>query len=281
MENSTIQMITNVTSNVSDSLTRRTVARDEELIQLRERVLSAGAYIRYVIVAMGLIGNTLIMIVMSRKNSKNSSVAYFVGLAVSDMVVIIFGPMLYVIEKHYPMTSPRVLTFTTISLYTAEHVSSWMIVLLTAERAVCVAAPHRTKDLCFNKMKMAAIVITNLFILTYISIAFTVLLEASFYPTGALYYKQNYPGMTRVVMLADGCLKFFIPVFLLIMGSIFIIYKITVSGIRSGNNSSRRTSYVTLIFLASVLVFIVTMSPYYIITFMISALRYSVEKLRL
>lgn len=237
-------------------------------LEIYEKVNTVLTWSLIVLIAVALVGNILIIIVMTNKlKRKTQYSAIFVALAVSDLIVIVFGPFdrIFIIFTKYNLKiSVAVQTFKTIVLYTSTQMSSWLLVFLTVERVLSVAVPFRVKYICGNRVKLILIISTFITLAAYNTIAHTVFLEIIIFPEGYIDAVEVYAGSFIAKRWIDACLLYFVPVFVLITGSTYIIYKRSFSPETFRNSASSATK----ILLSSVLLFIVTMTPFQVYTFL-------------
>ena len=99
----------------------------------------------------GLLGNSLSICVMNRKEFKESSTAvYIIVLAIFDTLSLVIGPLNYAVlpsklfggyvledQGVFPCLAMKYLT------YVFPHVSSWCLCAVTVERLLAVSLPHR------------------------------------------------------------------------------------------------------------------------------------------
>ena len=110
-------------------------------------------YMSPVIIALGLTGNMLSVIVMLQKSLRKSSSTFLLcSLAITDNVVLITFLMRSWIMAAFGVDIRTVSTIgckiSLFLLYFGPHLSSWTLAFVTIERLVSVAWPLRTFDYC-------------------------------------------------------------------------------------------------------------------------------------
>ncbi|XP_056643266.1 uncharacterized protein LOC130449461 isoform X3 [Diorhabda sublineata] len=130
------------------------------------------------LLCLGLIGNTITVMVLTRRRMRSSTNIYLSALAVADIIHLIFGFLLSF--EHYANIHDR-----KYELYwrfyglthwlcdAASATSAWLAVSFTVERYIAVCHPVKGKAICTERRAKSVIVIVYIFcILTTISTTF-------------------------------------------------------------------------------------------------------------
>lgn len=120
-----------------------------------------------IIIVVGVLGNLLTVVVLSRSSRKFSSTTlYLVTLAISDTLFLLNGPIRQWIRHtwKYDIRSSHeiVCKFTVCLTYGTYQFSSWLLVALTVERVFSVLWPHKVRRSC--TATTSKVVISLLFI---------------------------------------------------------------------------------------------------------------------
>ena len=106
-----------------------------------------------IIIAVGIPGNILTIIVMRKKKFRAQNLSIlFIALSLSDTFWLLFLPLKDIYEI---LTGTNIQNLTVIScklvttiIWIFSMMSNWILVAITLERALCILIPHRYKDLC-------------------------------------------------------------------------------------------------------------------------------------
>ncbi|RUS70717.1 hypothetical protein EGW08_021521 [Elysia chlorotica] len=145
------------------------------------------SYVTPVVLAVGLVGNLLSLVVfLSRNMRKLSASTYLAALSVSDICALVFYVLTDWLRRGLPQFpgSPQsslledegpcqVLTYLG---YVSRFISAWIIVTFTMERYIGVCHPLRRKDICGSKS--AQKVIVSLLVIGFIILAYKPLLTS-------------------------------------------------------------------------------------------------------
>ena len=110
-----------------------------------------------IIIAVGIPGNILTIIVMRKKKFRAQNLSIlFIALSLSDTFWLLFLPLKDIYEI---LTGTNIQNLTAIScklvttiIWIFSMMSNWILVGITLERALCILIPHRYKVLC-NKTR--------------------------------------------------------------------------------------------------------------------------------
>ena len=106
-----------------------------------------------VIFTVGMIGNTLILLIMSRRCMKGTTTSIYLRLmAAADLVALISGMIpewleaagIVIFKRIHPATC-KMEKFT---FYTSSDTSIWVLVIFTVDRFIAVCFPLKKKDFC-------------------------------------------------------------------------------------------------------------------------------------
>ena len=106
-----------------------------------------------IIIAVGIPGNILTIIVMRKKKFRAQNLSIlFIALSLSDTFWLLFLPLKDIYEI---LTGTNIQNLTVIScklvttiIWIFSMMSNWILVAITLERALCILIPHRYKVLC-------------------------------------------------------------------------------------------------------------------------------------
>ena len=108
-----------------------------------------------IVFIIGLVGNSLTILVLNRKAKRSSTTVYLTGLAISDLLLVVFGmPRWWLIYnfgydiRHYSVATCKIHWWL---LYGTGLMSSLFLVSLTLERILSLARPYRVRILCSVK----------------------------------------------------------------------------------------------------------------------------------
>lgn len=205
---------------------------------------------------VGLLGNLLVIVILSKKKYRSSSTAVlFTVLAVSDIIVLIGNVFI-----NYPATiegSRAGCKITVFLAVSSAHLSSCSLALVAIERVVMVLIPHRAKFIFTAgnaRIMICALSVLILGVNSTILYGFDQVFEICA-PTDAL---QNY--FDNIFPWIDFCLAFALPFTIILTCSIIIIVKVRSKSISKGSATGKFPSF-TKVLLSANVCFLVTMSP--------------------
>ena len=223
------------------------------------------------IFTIGLIGNILTIIVMTRpKFSKSISSWFFVALAGADsLVLIMFCVRTWMIEilpisYFYMLQSAN---WRCISNHIADNFplqsSSWTLVLITWERVLAVNFPIHSKNWITKGRGMFLLIGVNILLLT-VNAAFAPYISFHHVKMGACLKSDIWVSKWKLLNIFIYAL---IPVLFLIIGNVFITVRIAISKKEVKNNmkvnqDKNKVSSITLMLMTTCLVFLFTTVPY-------------------
>src|SRR6218665_388643 len=105
------------------------------------------------ITVIGVVGNTITIVIMTRRRMRSSTNWYLAALAITDMIYLIFTFILSL--KHYPNARHtdyyfywHCFPFLLMITDAASNSSAWLTVTFTIERYIAVCHPIRGKVIC-------------------------------------------------------------------------------------------------------------------------------------
>ena len=120
------------------------------------------------ILLAGIIGNVLTIVICRRPEMMSSMSVYFVTLAGSDLLSLIVNALNQWIYYTFDIDLMSLNTFACKVIgwlvYVSGVLSSWILVAMTVQRAVCVLWPHRADILCSARNSKAIALSITLFI---------------------------------------------------------------------------------------------------------------------
>ena len=238
----------------------------------------------------GTVGNILTIIILGRKRNRGTSIAVILlFLSVSDLFIIFTGYFSHWIfllwkfdfrEVHF--LSCKLHMFLT---YYGIQFSSWMLVLVTCERAYSVISPYTAKRICSRRTTITVIIITAV-VLMLLNGHFLVGMGP---PNGKNYTERICifisPGYGEFIISAWGWIDFFvtfaIPFLFIVIGNTLIILKmkknqrdrkIIVARQDSSSSSEQQTNSLTYMLILLSVIFIVCTGPASVMNLMLSYL---------
>ena len=228
-------------------------------------------------VRLGTLGNLLTVLIILRQRNITSTTLLLVCLACSDTLILYGGPLRNFISatwyfdiRHLNDALCKVLSYLT---YVSSQLSSWLLVMLTLERTVCVMFPHRVKELCTVKNTGICVVLLTLSML---------LLNSHFlfgaglvedggklesFPCRGIY--ESYEKFSKYVWpWIDFYVYFAIPFAFIVTGNVLIIKKLALARRerkmlqnRKKCRQSLQSKNVTALLLFLCAMFLITLAP--------------------
>ena len=243
-----------------------------------------------ILCGVGTVGNILTILVLGKKRNRDTSVAVILlVLSVSDLIILFTG---YFTQWLNLMWSIRIREIHDVTCklhvfltYVSLHISSWMLVLVTCERAFSVICPHRAKTVCDRRNTIIFIAITTAALLIldgHFLVGLGVQDETGFCGFVSDEYKDF---ITTAWTWIDFFVTFAVPVVFIIVGNTLIItfmkknerkrsemiVSMSRSMTRSISNSDQKSFMTHILILLSV-IFIICTGPSSIINVMLSYL---------
>ena len=223
------------------------------------------------IVAFGIIGNTLSLCVLSRKKFRKLSVSvYLRGLAVVDLsTLLVSDSFLYLLEKtagNYVRDSQGWACKINIWLSLAlPWISSWLLVCISVERVIVVYIPHKAKKLCTtNKAYMVTTFMYLLFLLGNIHAFFKNDIHAGHcVPLDEIYYVALGGVSIALYSIVPGLV-------IVICNMVIVCTLIKMSRVQKtmshDKSASQNSKNLTVMLVMNCLFFLILTSPYNIIS---------------
>ena len=224
-----------------------------------------------IIFVTGIIGNSLTIIILGQKRNRISSTSlYLLSLAVSDLITVIIGNLFVWIQtiwdfhiRDYNTFFCKVHVFFT---YLCIHASSWILVLLTAERVLSVLRPHKVRILCCRRNALVALAIT-IGCLALLNGHFLVGMEQEY----SYYTRRNCYGVgegyinfiNNIYPIVDFCVAFAIPCAFILVGNTIILFELAKMARRRKEMvaSEQKTNSLTVLLLMLNVLFILSTGP--------------------
>ncbi|KAL4218010.1 Purinergic receptor P2Y [Mactra antiquata] len=232
-----------------------------------------------IIMAWGTIGNILtILVILRQMKTVTSTSVYLMALAVFDTMVLYTGPLRHWIKMMYEEDirdqTDAGCRFQVYITYASLHMSSWLLVAVSVERAISVVVPHKVRLAC-TKYK-AFMIVSVIFVVIFGANANLLAIyglqgvnnqKCSVTSKAYLDFRDN------VWQWIDLCMAFAVPfVILLICNTIIIVClrrsyakkRSLAPGQRSSNNesnSNKSTRSVSILMIALCAIFFLTMTP--------------------
>lgn len=243
-----------------------------------------------VVFSFGICGNTLSIIVFAQKRSRHgldrielSATLGLLTLSISDLLFCLSGFPAVFLEK-YSMDAGMQLRTLVAFYYAIYHkaamnlflfISTWLIVLVAAERYIAVCHPFRARNIIKVSRTLAA---------QSTVIVFSLLLNLPVFFED--YIRTDDCGDCKCLMKAPGFMRVhksfaythrltwftlgtFIPLLLLLFFNVCILYEIYKSSSRSAQaeGESHSTSRITLILVAMIILFFLMVAPSMLLVF--------------
>lgn len=265
MMNTTITFVANSTVDYQEITNNKTVNYDFPEPYHSIRIAVNWAIIGLVV--MSFLGNSLIIIVMSRKQNRNSSTSvFFTALAVSDISIAIsvslerwlhwvFGINLYGI-------SPYLTKLKIVCTYANIQISSWMLVCVTMERVLSIALPYKIKELSTKTRARVLVCAVCAFTVGLNTCGFTLIVDIHFDESLGIIWDKKIDNGDTIIAWMDFVVSFCVPITLIGIGSVYIVIHLLRISIQKHATRNNRNSSVTKTILAANIVFVVTMSPF-------------------
>ena len=227
-----------------------------------------------IVIAIGIIGNTLSILILSRKRMrKHTSAFYFTVLAVTDLLVLTVGLlrnflvalMGYDPIRTYSQASCKIHTFL---VYFLGQFSAWVLLSVTVERFISVWFPFKARYLCTYKHAAIGLVILAVCLSSAnFHFFWTIGLSAFGNDTVKLSCSdfEEYHYFTRVIWnFIDSLLTTYIPCACMIFLNILIIIKLKrfrSAVIFAPDSNSARVNTMTAMLLTVTFTFVSLMTP--------------------
>ena len=235
-------------------------------------------YLQLLIVIIGLIGNSLTIVVLRNGKSRHSSATpYLICLAVSDNIYLLSGIAMMPLMTFMGYKDLYIMTFhlsgCVIYLFVAYYsaqVSSWLITAVTIERVGVVVMPHKSKSLFTKKRSYFVILLIVIILFIENSHIFFAHELVTIDGEKACLIKEQFEYFSiNIWPWLDAIMYNFLPFFIIIICNIIIISAVLKSvrnrqsmmaGTDDPKNDSE-TNRMTQMLLAISFFFIITTTP--------------------
>ena len=280
--------------NTSQNKTTSNVSDQESLDALQNYYTGLAIVIEKICVPVlcitGCIGNSITVIVLGKKRNRASPVSIILLiLSISDIFVLFTGYFTEWISLQW-FVRIRAINNVTCKLhvfftYFSLMFSSWLLVLITSERAYSVMSPHKARVVCDRRKTLIVIAITALLLLflnghfLYGMIIVTDEKNKNF----CFYIYEGYKDfITNAWIWIDFFVTFAIPFLLIAAGNTLIIFKMkrhekerqhmVVARQNSDSGPEQNANAITRLLILLSLIFIICSGPSSVINVMLSYL---------
>jgi hypothetical protein len=231
-------------------------------------------------IILGIIGNIFSIIVFTRSSARSIQISSCLTvLAVSDLITL-SGLLrysiraLFLVDIYLNEVGCKLHQFL---LDSSMEFSSWILVILTVQRAISVCYPYKARTICTKKKTNVFICITSIALLAINShLLYGVTLKRLVDSDGNLVlkycglinkqYAEFYVNMYERLEIVRCSVYCFIPGFVITSGNILIIVKVLRSKMKSNSqNLIRRQLSLCLMLTTLNTVFILSTLPYCIL----------------
>ena len=248
-----------------------------------------------IIMTWGITGNILSIIILfrlARRSSITSTTLYLTALALSDIMILLCGPLRNWINqiwekdvRYYSEASCKSQLFFT---YFSIHLSSWLLVAITMERVISVVFPHKVRTRCTPRIATIIIVVI-LIVIGGFSLIHPIIqgLVTSRSGTQCTPRTEEYTEFRdNIYVWMDFCLSLGAPFLFLLIGNIIIIIQLTQSkrtqsrmnaSRGEGKRSGRDTRSLSILLISLSAIFLLTMTPVNVFAI---AYRYKFEEIK-
>ena len=256
-------------STVATDLTT-TVAPDFPFYEMAR--LTTGLIFYPLFCLIGFIGNTLIIIVLSRKTMRTSTNVYLVALAVSDIIKLL-NDTLYFITILLYKTDDVMFNRAYGYLYPYAHfifslsvcVASWLTVSVAVERYILVCHATYAKTLCtIPRARNVAIAIFVIMTACAIPSALRYRTVTIVHPDNSTELDLNVTELWKnerfveTYTLLQGLLRSIIPLFILIAMNAFIINSVRKT---RANKKMASRNRITIMLIIMIIFFLICITP--------------------
>ncbi|XP_052770817.1 FMRFamide receptor-like [Mya arenaria] len=192
-----------------------------------------------ILIIFGTVGNSLSIIVLTRKSIRTSTTALFLTvLAFSDLLVLYTGLLrqwlIYLFKTDVRHVSVAGCKINMWLVYSSLDFSAWILIAVTIERVISVWFPHNAKTICTKKSAMAVIIAICVLLLALnahilYGMGFqTVLKETGLPELGKCLevYDDYHSFFNKVWPWIELCVFCLIPFFVIVIGNSLILLKL-------------------------------------------------------
>ena len=211
-------------------------------------------YYKLTVLALGLIGNVLTIIVMRKVKGPVTTRIVLMALALSDSAYLVFS------TPHFSSSLYFTKKFASVSLFTCRYIrfvqhffpslSFWLVAILTMERCLAVTIPLKVKIISSTKILMAVLIVL---VLAYVSWDIFVLFNYDIrnvlgrngvvLRTACIDNKENYDLIITIKTFFDVLTPILITVFCnCVIGIVIIVTKRNQKTLRGGNTRKEETA---------------------------------------
>lgn len=122
-------------------------------------------------VIIGIVCNTLIVVIMRRRRMSHLSTCYYMGiLAIADISVLLLGfsvMWLYFVNRKWSLVLQSTYTckFLSLLFYTVADVSVWIVCMMSIDRCIAVTRPLHASSICTVRRARICVMTLVVFIL--------------------------------------------------------------------------------------------------------------------
>ena len=187
------------------------------------------------LVFVGILGNCLTIIVQIQSKSKlRPTMIYFVALAVSDIVILVSNALIPVCSDllHNIPSLPYPLCLVELWIaYSSVQVSSCLLAIISIERLICVALPHKVKIICHRSSAKAIVCSVYVALYTFNShFILSPLFAISIFVDEICLVQANSSTYSKflkgIYPLVDICVFFAVPFLTINTANTVIMYKL-------------------------------------------------------
>ncbi|XP_060600810.1 somatostatin receptor type 2-like [Ruditapes philippinarum] len=217
-------------------------------------------------VPIGVLGNILILCVLSKKVYWKSSTAVFLAsLAVSDILILVSGFYNIIVPPNISKIHCKINLSIWIS---SSQTSSCILATVALERAFSVMQPLKARAVLTPKKAKLLVIFIFLCVYGLNAIMFAKYefdeddgFEKMYCPTGEPTGETIAGSIVHVYPWVDFCIGFALPFIVIIVCSIIIIIKIKPDKVLRQKMESKQISSVSITLLSANACFIVTLAP--------------------
>ena len=222
---------------------------------------------------VGTIGNLLTILVLSQRKNRHTSTAIFLlFLAISDIMILFTS---YVSEWTFTMwkfdfreVNGALCKIHVFCTYFSLQFSSWILVLVTCERAISVINPTKVRLICSRRRGLTGLALLVVFLALF-NCHWLVGMVHEYNPYIMRYCagssKSYIKFLNEVWPIMDFCVTFALPFLFIAAGNTVIILKITRASSRRSHmvasDQKKNHSSLTVTLVIVNIVFIISMAP--------------------
>ena len=226
----------------------------------------------FILVIVGVIGNGLAIVILSKKTNRSSSTAnVLIALAVSDICILFVGSFSNwlngVSDINFRKQSGYSCILHIYFSYVPISVSSWLLALVTAERVISVVWPYKVKEWCTVIRTRIAIGATVICVCAFY-LHFFIGFESGYNPNIDINCKPTNGDylyfLSFVMPYLDFSVTFLLPCLIIIPGNIVIVQQLVRQRARRKALTSyteARDSSITRTLVIAGVIFVLTVAP--------------------